>query len=34
MRLMTIGTGTAAPSATRVQAGHLVEADDVRLLLD
>ena len=34
MRLTTIGTGTAAPSATRVQAGHLVEADDVRLLLD
>lgn len=34
MRLTTIGTGTAAPSATRVQAGHLVEAGAVRLLLD
>lgn len=34
MRLTTIGTGTAAPSPTRVNAGHLVEADDVRLLLD
>lgn len=34
MRLTTIGTGTAAPSPTRVQAGHLVEAGDVRLLLD
>jgi ribonuclease BN (tRNA processing enzyme) len=32
--LTTIGTGTAAPSATRVSAGHLVEAGDVRLLLD
>ncbi len=34
MRLVTVGTGTAAPSAGRVQAGHLVEAGDVRLLLD
>jgi ribonuclease BN (tRNA processing enzyme) len=34
MRLTTIGTGSAAPSATRVQAGHLVEVADVRLLLD
>ena len=33
MRLTTIGTGTA-PSPTRVNAGHLVEAGDVRLLLD
>lgn len=34
MRLTTIGTGTAAPSATRVSAGHLVEAGRVRLLMD
>lgn len=34
MRLTTIGTGTAAPSAARVNAGHLVEAGSVRLLLD
>lgn len=34
MKLTTIGTGTAAPSPTRVNAGHLVEAGDVRLLLD
>jgi ribonuclease BN (tRNA processing enzyme) len=34
MRLTTIGTGTAAPSARRVNAGHLVEAGEVRLLLD
>ena len=34
MRLTTIGTGTAAPSAARVCSGHLVEARDVRLLLD
>lgn len=34
MRLTTVGTGTAAPSPARVQAGHLVEAGDVRLLLD
>jgi len=34
MRLTTIGTGTAAPSPARVNAGHLVEAGGVRLLLD
>ena len=34
MRLTTIGTGTVAPSSTRVGAGHLVEAGDVRLLMD
>ena len=34
MRLTTIGTGTAAPSPSRVCAAHLVEAGDVRLLLD
>lgn len=34
MRLTTIGTGTAAPAASRVNAGHLVEAGGVRLLLD
>jgi ribonuclease BN (tRNA processing enzyme) len=34
VRLTTIGSGTAAPSASRVQSGHLVEAGDVRLLLD
>ncbi len=34
MRLTTIGTGTAAPHATRVAAAHLVETGDVRLLLD
>jgi ribonuclease BN (tRNA processing enzyme) len=34
MRLTTIGTGTAAPHATRTAAAHLVEAGDVRLLLD
>lgn len=34
MRLTTIGTGTAAPSATRVCAGHLAETSDVTLLLD
>jgi ribonuclease BN (tRNA processing enzyme) len=33
MRLTTIGTGTV-PSPARVNAGHLVEAGDVRLLLD
>jgi ribonuclease BN (tRNA processing enzyme) len=32
--LTTVGTGTAAPSAARVQAGHLVEAGAVKLLLD
>ena len=34
MRLTTIGTGTAAPWATRVQAGHLVETRGVRALFD
>ncbi|MBV9879502.1 MAG: MBL fold metallo-hydrolase [Gemmatirosa sp.] len=34
MRLTTIGTGAAAPDPARVNAGHLVEAGDVRLLLD
>jgi len=34
MRLTTIGTGTAAPSRERVNAGHLVEAGGVRLLMD
>ncbi len=34
MRLTTVGTGTAAPHPSRVAAAHLVEAGDVRLLLD
>lgn len=34
MRLTTVGTGAAAPDARRVNAGHLVEAGAVRLLLD
>lgn len=34
MRLTTIGTGTAAPSPTRVCSGHLVESGGVRLLMD
>jgi ribonuclease BN (tRNA processing enzyme) len=34
VRLTTIGTGTAAPWATRVQPGHLVETRGVRALLD
>src|SRR5215212_9560508 len=34
MRLVTLGTGTVALSATRVCAGHYVEAGSVRLLLD
>jgi ribonuclease BN (tRNA processing enzyme) len=34
MRLTTLGTGTASPSATRVNAGHLLDAGDVRILLD
>ena len=34
MRLTTVGTGAAAPSAHRVCAGHLVEARAVRLLMD
>jgi ribonuclease BN (tRNA processing enzyme) len=34
MKLTTIGTGTAAPSGARVCSGQLVEAGEVRLLLD
>lgn len=34
MRLTTLGTGTVALDAARVCAGHLVEAGEVRLLLD
>ena len=34
MRLVTVGTGAAAPSPRRVCAGHLVTARDVRLLMD
>jgi ribonuclease BN (tRNA processing enzyme) len=34
VRLTTIGTGSVAPSATRVNPGHLIEAGPVRLLLD
>lgn len=34
MRLTTLGTGTISLTADRVRAGHLVEAGDVRLLLD
>src|SRR6478672_8384260 len=34
MRLTTIGTGTAAPHPTRVASAHLVEAGQVKLLLD
>ena len=34
MRLTTVGTGPAAPSPGRVEAGHLVESGGVRLLLD
>lgn len=34
MRLTTLGTGTIALTEERARAGHLVEAGDVRLLLD
>jgi ribonuclease BN (tRNA processing enzyme) len=34
MRLTTVGTGTAAPHARRVQSATFVEAGDVRLLID
>ncbi|HJU87862.1 MAG TPA: ribonuclease Z [Gemmatimonadaceae bacterium] len=34
MRLTTVGTGTAAPSQTRVNAGHLIDAGETRLLMD
>lgn len=34
MRLTTLGTGTAAPSPTRVQSATLIETGGVRLLID
>jgi len=34
VRLTTVGTGTAAPTAGRVQSGHLIDAAPVRLLMD
>ena len=34
MRIVTIGTGTAAPHPRRAQSGTLVEAGGVRLLID
>lgn len=34
MRLTTVGTGTAAPSARRVSSGHHLACGDVRLLMD
>lgn len=34
MRLITVGTGTAAPHASRVSAAHYVDAGRVKLLLD
>ena len=34
MRLTTVGTGTAAPVAGRVQSGHLIEAGAMHLLMD
>jgi ribonuclease BN (tRNA processing enzyme) len=34
MRVVTVGTGAAAPDARRVNAGLLVTVDDVRLLID
>ncbi|HYW32757.1 MAG TPA: ribonuclease Z [Gemmatimonas sp.] len=34
MKLTTIGTGTAEPHPMRVASSHLVEAGDVRLLMD
>lgn len=34
MRLVTVGTGTAAPHGARVQAGHLVATTDALVLLD
>jgi ribonuclease BN (tRNA processing enzyme) len=34
MRVVTVGTGTAAPAAGRVQSGVIVETSDVRLLMD
>lgn len=34
IRVTTIGSGTVAPSPTRVSAAHLVEVDDLCILLD
>lgn len=34
MRIVTVGTGTAAPHPARVQAGHLVATSDALVLLD
>lgn len=34
MKLTTIGTGTGAPHPTRVCSGHLVEAGNIKLLMD
>ncbi|MFQ5550983.1 MAG: MBL fold metallo-hydrolase [Gemmatimonadales bacterium] len=34
MKLTVLGTGTVSPSPVRTSAAHLVEAGDVRLLLD
>jgi ribonuclease BN (tRNA processing enzyme) len=34
MRLVTVGTGTAAPHPYRVQSGALIASGDVRLLID
>ncbi len=34
MRLVTVGTGTAAPHPRRVQSGALVEGDRVKVLVD
>jgi ribonuclease BN (tRNA processing enzyme) len=34
MRLVTVGSGTAAPHPRRVQAGVLLEAEQVRVLVD
>lgn len=34
MRLVTVGTGTAAPHPRRVQSGTLIESGEVRLLVD
>lgn len=34
IRLVTVGTGTVSPSATRASAAHWVEAGTARLLLD
>src|SRR6266550_1318502 len=34
MELVTVGTGTVAPSARRTAACHWVQRDDLRILLD